>query len=142
MKKELHKLVEMTEKAGGYPELGAYRTRAKQNTANELPRQGAIKNDAGKLDLTLVPVEAMEAIARAMTYGANKYGRGNYRQSGMHWTRLTAACLRHIFAWLFVADIDESGNNHIDHAIASLAMLAYQMKHHPECDNRKGSKDE
>lgn len=100
---------------------------------------GARKNDAEKCDLSLVPVEAMEGIARAMMYGAKKYSRGNYRLSGMDWTRLAAACARHLFAWLFGEDLDqESGLSHIDHAQASLAMLAFQMRKHPENDNRGG----
>lgn len=98
----------------------------------------ARKDDGAKIDLTLVPIEAMEGIARAMTYGMKKYGRGNYRLSKMEWLRLAAACMRHTFAWVFGEDNDpESGYSHIDHAQASLAMLAFQMRHHPEGDNRK-----
>jgi hypothetical protein len=103
-----------------------------------VPATAALKHDSAKVDLSLVPLEAMEGIARAMTYGAKKYSRGNYRLSGMEWTRLAAACARHLFAWLAGEDLDpESGLSHIDHAQASLAMLAFQMKSHPEKDNRK-----
>lgn len=102
----------------------------------------AQKFDGEKLDLTLVPGEAMDAIARAMAYGAKKYGRGNYRRSGMQWLRLAAACMRHLRAWIFGESLDpESGLSHIDHALASLAMLAFQMKHHPEMDNRDNAAD-
>jgi len=106
-----------------------------QENATEASR--ARKDDQTKLDLSLVPIEAQEAVARAMMYGAQKYGRGNYRKSAMEWTRLASAALRHITAWLFVSTLDpESGNSHLDHALASLAMLAFQVKHHPEADNR------
>lgn len=99
----------------------------------------ALKYDDAKLDFTLVPIEAMESMTRALTYGAKKYARGNYRLSGMEWLRLVAACLRHLFAWIYGEDLDpESGLSHIDHALACLGMLAFQMKHHPESDNRKG----
>lgn len=100
--------------------------------------QVALKHDQEKLDLTLMPPEALEGIVRAMTYGLKKYGRNNYRLSGMAWLRLAAACLRHVFAWIGGEDNDpDSGLSHIDHAQASLAMLAFQMKAHPESDNRK-----
>lgn len=97
----------------------------------------ALKYDEGKLDLTLVPIEAMEGIARAMTFGMKKYGRGNYRLSSMEWLRLAAAASRHIWKWMYVTEYDEeSGLSHLDHAQACLAMLAFQRINHPEADNR------
>lgn len=102
------------------------------------------KHDGNKPDHTLIPREAMDAMARAFGYGEKKYQRGNYK-AGIEYTRLAASCSRHLFAWLAGEDIDaESGNNHIDHALASLAMLAYHMEHSPTLDNRdhKGVKDE
>lgn len=100
----------------------------------------AVKNDGEKIDLTLVPIEAQEAIARAMMYGAKKYGRGNYRLSGMAWSRLIAACLRHLGTFLYDGSPDpESGLSHLDHALASLAMLAFQAARHPEADDRFAS---
>ena len=77
-------------------------------------------------------------IARAMMYGARKYSRGNYRLSGMKHSRLIAACLRHLMAYLAGEREDpESGESHIAHALASLSMLAFQMQHHPEEDDLK-----
>ena len=97
----------------------------------------AVKYDNGKPDLTLVPIECLEMMAEGFAYGAQKYSRGNYRNSGMEWTRLAAACLRHVYQWLFVSTIDaESGCNHISLALCSLAMLSFQIKNHPEMDNR------
>jgi hypothetical protein len=94
------------------------------------------KHDQGKPDYTLIPKEALDAMARAFGHGQRKYGRGNYK-AGIEYTRLAASCCRHLFAWLAGEDIDgESGNNHIDHALASLAMLAYHLEHSPTLDNR------
>lgn len=94
---------------------------------------GAIKNDAGKPPLSMIPREALEEMARAFAYGAAKYSRGNFRKSGMKWSRLTDAALRHIAAFANGEWTDpESGNSHLSHALASLAMLAFQAKHHPE----------
>lgn len=83
-----------------------------------------LKYDNGKPDLSIVPLALETACARAFEFGANKYGRNNYRH-GLKYTRLIAAALRHIKAWNEVEDLDlESGLSHLDHAIACLAMLA------------------
>lgn len=88
----------------------------------------AKKNDQGKIDLSIVPLAAMESIAKGLTYGAQKYGRYNYFK-GHRTTQLIAACLRHLAAYNEGEDLDtESGNSHIDHAIATLAMLQQQLK--------------
>lgn len=93
------------------------------------------KNDQGKLRLELVPVEAINAIARAMTYGANKYGDWNWSKGIAH-TRLFGAALRHMWAYFRGENIDaESGNHHLDHALASLAMLRASV------DNSLGEDD-
>ena len=107
------------------------------NDAAQLEKLGAVKYDQGKPDFTLIPIEAMEMMAEGFAYGARKYTRSNYRLSSLHWTRLSAACLRHIYQWLFVSTLDEeSGCNHISLALCSLAMLAFQIKRHPEADDR------
>lgn len=83
-----------------------------------------IKHDSGKPDLSIVPLALEEACARAFTFGAGKYGRNNYK-NGLQYTRLLAAAFRHLKAWNEISTGDpESGLSHLDHAIASLAMLA------------------
>lgn len=84
-----------------------------------------IKHDKGKLDLTLVPIETLQALTRAKQFGALKYGRNNYK-GGISYVRVSAAALRHLFAWLQVEDKDsESGLNHLDHLLACISMLVY-----------------
>jgi hypothetical protein len=96
----------------------------------------AVKHDSGKAPLSMIPREALEEMARAFGYGAQKYTRGNFRQSGMAWSRLTDAALRHITAFANGEWTDpESGNSHLSHALASLAMLAFQVKNHPEAND-------
>jgi hypothetical protein len=86
------------------------------------------KFDQGKLRLELVPVEATEAIAAAMTYGAKKYGDWNWAK-GIDHSRLVGAALRHISAYMQGEDVDsESGNEHLAHALASLSMLVASRK--------------
>ena len=83
------------------------------------------KHDDGKPDLSLIPRAAMNGIARALMFGANKYGRYNYCK-GFANTRLAAACLRHVMAYLDGEDIDpESGLSHLDHALATLSMMVH-----------------
>jgi hypothetical protein len=84
----------------------------------------AVKNDAQKPDLSLVPVEFLNEVARAMMDGERKYGRYNYLK-GMDWHRLVAAALRHINAFQAGEDnATDSGVSHIGHAGACLCMLA------------------
>jgi len=82
------------------------------------------KNDVDKLRFDLVPPEAIEALARALTYGANKYDDRDW-EHGMAWGRLFAAAMRHLWTWWRGVELDEeSGLHHLDHALASVAMLA------------------
>ena len=101
----------------------------------------AAKHDAGKPQLSLVPQEAVELIAQAMSYGAIKYGRNNFK-AGHQWSRCLDAALRHLYALAHGQPIDpESGNTHLSHALASLAMLAYHVKHHPELNDLYTTKE-
>lgn len=95
----------------------------------------AKKNDAGKPQLSLIPEPALYLLARAMEYGAFKYGRNNYK-AGHRWSQCVDAALRHIAAFAHGEPSDpESGHSHIAHALASLAMLAYHIKYHPELND-------
>ena len=99
------------------------------------------KNDEGKPDLTLVPKEALWGMATALTYGADKYGRHNFR-NGLEYSRLAAACMRHLTAYMDGETLDpESGNNHLYHALASLAMLTYMDANMPSFDDRYKGKN-
>jgi len=94
------------------------------------------KYDAGKPSISLIPKEALWGMAQALTYGANKYGRHNFRD-GIQYSRLADACYRHLSAYMDGETIDEeSGNNHLYHALASLAMLTYMDANKKEMDDR------
>lgn len=96
----------------------------------------AIKYDSGKPALALIPKQAMYMCGQALAYGASKYGDHNFKL-GMLNSRMVAAALRHIYQYLDGQDVDdESGLPHISHALASLAMLAYNMEKWPEMDDR------
>lgn len=86
---------------------------------------GALKFDDNKPDPTLVPPKATLAVAKALGYGAKKYGRNNFRQEPrLSRERLMAGVMRHLLADIDGERLDpESGLPHTWHAMAGLAML-------------------
>lgn len=83
----------------------------------------AKKFDSEKLRMDLIPVEALNALARVLGFGAEKYEDRNY-EKGLKWSRLYGATMRHITSWWNREELDkESGFSHLDHAICCLAML-------------------
>lgn len=104
---------------------------------------GAIKNDGHKPQMDLVPYEAVAAIADALQYGVEKYGRDNYlTEPGLSHARLAASVLRHMFAYTGGQRTDpESGLQHVHHAIAALAMLVTTIERFPEQELDQSSED-
>jgi hypothetical protein len=93
--------------------------------ASEFDERRAVKFDAGKPDLSLLPGCFLVEVARAMTYGAQKYGRYNYTR-GFPTSRLIAAMMRHIAAYSDgEADDPESGVSHLGHVAANVLMLIH-----------------
>jgi hypothetical protein len=97
-------------------------------TVERLDQPGNPKDAAGdkKLALDIIPWGAILACEPVFKHGAEKYGPLNWREEGQKIGRrayLTAA-LRHLFADLEGESVDpESGELHIKHAIAGLAIL-------------------
>lgn len=89
----------------------------------EATAPGGIKHDQGKPDYSLLTRAMVEPMICALMYGEGKYGRGNFK-GGFTNTRLAAAAMRHIMAYLDREDFDpESGVKHLGHAMAALGML-------------------
>lgn len=101
------------------------------------PSNGAgTKFDSGKPRVSLIPKAATLGIARALSYGEKKYGTHNFR-NGISFSRLADATFRHMTSWLEGENNDpESGLSHLDHAIASLAMLKFMEEHRADMDDR------
>lgn len=96
---------------------------------------GGKKFDSGKPQLSMCPLEGLIHEAKAFEYGAEKYGRNNYKL-GMKWSRLIDASLRHIHAFANKEDLDkESLIHHLGHAKATIGMLLYYI------ENKKGEDD-
>lgn len=86
-----------------------------------------VKHDAGKVDYTLVPVEALEVVCRVLEFGAKKYARDNWRTVvAKDSSRYLKALLRHAFAVVRGEWLDpESGFPHLAHvACCALFLLA------------------
>lgn len=98
--------------------------------------QGGTKHDEGKPRISLIPKEALWEMGKAFGYGENKYGTFNYK-NGINYTRLADAAMRHLTQFIDGQnDDEESGHNHLGHALASLAMLVDMYYNHPELDDR------
>lgn len=96
---------------------------------------GAIKNDRAKVSYSDLPPIALEQVAKAFNYGAEKYSKFNYMK-GMEYLRYYDACFRHLQEWRKGNDMDESGNTHLSHAVASLLMLMENINLSTGTDNR------
>ena len=96
-----------------------------------------IKHDIGKSQIGLLPRYPLEQAGLAMAYGAQKYGRHNWRL-GISVQRNLDAALRHILAANEREDLDpESGLPHLAHALCCI-MFAFDTIHHgvPGLDDR------
>lgn len=79
---------------------------------------------ASKVPLHLWPATATVAGCMALLDGALKYGRGNFRATGVRASIYFDACNRHLNAWFEGEDTDpDSGLPHLGHALACLAVL-------------------
>ena len=78
-----------------------------------------------KAPMSTVSAPVMLAVGLAMMEGARKYGRHNYRISGVRASVYYDAAMRHLMAWWEGEDLDpDSGLSHIIKAIACMTVLA------------------
>src|SRR5699024_2750416 len=91
-------------------------------------REVGIKFDTGKTRYDLIPPEALQAIAEILTIGANKYGDRNW-ENGLSFDRVYSALERHLQEYRLgnIAD-EETGRNHLDHALTNAVFLCVLAK--------------
>lgn len=88
-----------------------------------------VKADGDKNRLDLLDVEWMEEVGQVLTFGARKYDAHNWRK-GMQFSRLIAACMRHLFAFARGENNDpETGMSHLAHASCCLMFLWSHAKY-------------
>lgn len=81
-----------------------------------------------KAPMSTVSAPVMAEVGVAMLEGAAKYGRHNYRASGVRASVYYDATLRHLFSWWEGEDLDpDSHMSHITKAITSLVVLRDAM---------------
>ena len=102
----------------------------------------AVKHDADKPRLDLIPPEALIAVGEVFAYGAEKYEDWNWRK-GMAHSRLVSALLRHLMAHQMGEDKDpESGHTHLAHMACNALMLLGSYLNEDGVDDRwKKKKD-
>lgn len=102
----------------------------------DLTPEGGLKYDNDKPRMDLLDFDALEGLAKVLTFGAKKYDEHNWR-NGISYSRLTAAMLRHLAALQRGEDIDaESGLPHIDHLGCCWMFLSNMTKTRPDLDDR------
>lgn len=93
-------------------------------SVEDTPNPTGSKHDTGKPLMGAVPPNALLAVAKVLTFGAEKYGRDNWRQVENAETRYLDAALRHINAYQRGELADpESGESHLTHAVCSLMFM-------------------
>lgn len=85
-----------------------------------------VKNDAGKLRFSLLPIEVIQSVIEVLELGAQKYAPDNWKTVPDARTRYFDASIRHITAWWQgERDDPESGKPHLSHAICCLIFLLW-----------------
>jgi len=99
------------------------------------------KNDGGKQRYDLLAPEALSGLVGVLTYGTTKYGDRNWEQ-GLNFSRVFAACMRHLWAWWKGEDYDrETGLSHLDHAATCIHFLStYTKRDMRSFDDRPAAK--
>lgn len=84
------------------------------------------KNDAGKPRWDLVPLIAVEQVAKVLTFGAAKYAPNSWQRLPDAKGRYLAALLRHLASWQEGERKDkESGLPHLAHVATNALFLAW-----------------
>lgn len=110
--------------------------------------QSGLRNDApsanpkdamgrAKASLALIPPPALFEMAKAMRFGADKYGAYNWRRSRVRQMVYLEAALRHIEQLIDGEDLDdESRAAHEAHVMAGMAIIIDARKYNMLIDDR------
>jgi len=94
------------------------------------PSKKGRKFDAGKLDYTLLPWDALEEVVKVLAYGLKKYERDNWKHVPDAMQRYEAAGMRHRVARLQgEANDPETGISHLAHEVCCLLFQLWFMRH-------------
>lgn len=94
------------------------------------------KFDHGKHQMSLLPWPEIREIAQVLEYGAEKYGRDNWRKD-CAWNRYIDAMLRHVTAFAEGEDNDpETQYKHLAHAVCCALFLMNHQNRQTGYDDR------
>lgn len=112
-----------------------------ENQFDGRPLSEGTKNDRGKLPWHLLPFDALEEVVKVLQHGAAQYGDRNWER-GMRWSRVYAAALRHVTAYVWKGRRDpDTGLSHLAHLVCcALFLLAYECRGVGEDDLPGGPK--
>ena len=109
------------------------------------PRKETNPKDAlgiAKVPMSCVPGNVLADIGLGMMDGATKYGRHNYRHTGVRASVYYDAVMRHMIAWWEGENIDkDSGIHHVVKAMTSLVVLRDAMHQGMLDDDRPPSSE-
>ena len=115
----------------------------KEKMSASLERSSLVDNNpktavaATKPRISDVPPVALFALGAAMSDGANKYGRFNYRDTSVTSSVFYDAITRHLVDWYNGEDYaDDSGVHHLAHIMAGCAILLDGTLHNTLIDDR------
>jgi hypothetical protein len=101
----------------------------------------ALHYSDGKPAVDQIPPEVLLSIGTIYTYGSKKYGKHNWRK-GTFWSEFYGSGLRHLFKWWSGEEIDEeSGCDHLDHALWNFITLRYYRLRKKGIDDRDLDRD-
>ena len=105
------------------------------------PDNPKAKIGATKAPLGVVPFSMMVYAAMQMHNGAGKYGRHNYRATGVGAQIYFEGLMRHAIAWWNGEELDEEGVPNLAGMAANLAIICDGMAHGYMHDDRPPSVD-
>ena len=120
-------------------------TKITEQTTHKVNTNPAVKEtnpkslaSSNKAPMAVVPANVLMEISVALMEGALKYGRHNYRASGVKASEYYSATLRHLMYWWEGedADADSLGLSHITKAISSLIVIRDAMMRDQLNDDR------
>lgn len=95
-----------------------------------------LRYNEGKTRYDLLPVFAIDQLARNMTSGAKKYAERNW-EKGMNWTTVLASLKRHLAEWEAGNDYDpEDGQLLMAKVMTNAAFITEYYKIAPQYDDR------
>lgn len=96
---------------------------------NNLPTDGGLKYDNGKLLMSLIDPKFVQGVAEVLTFGASKYAPNSWKTVPDAKRRYEDALLRHTYKYLEGELYDEESNlEHLKHMACNIMFLLYLNK--------------